>query len=264
MSKVRRNKSSRYAAGHQRSWLWGKHPVLEVLEAGRWPVVEMYASETLPEGLLARVTALTKRQGGEVFVASSERLRELGHIDDHQGLLARMGPFPYASIEEVFRGGEESERDDGTPGLWLMLDAIQDTFNFGAIIRSAEALGARGLIVGVKNQAGVNSLVARTSAGAVNRIPIAEIDDLSTVIGWFHEYGAMAVVADEETGVLCNEYDFNSHTLLVLGNEGRGVCPEIVELCDTHVRIPMAGGMESLNVAASAAVLLYEAARQKS
>ncbi len=263
MSKSKRKKQGRFLAGHQRSWLWGRHPVTEVIEAGRWPVMELYLADTLPGEVIQRARGLAEAQGAEVAVASAERLRELGHVDEHQGFLARMGPFPYAAVEEVLRGGEDGERDDGAPALWLVLDAIQDTFNFGAIVRSAEAMGARGIFVGTTSQAGVNSLVARASAGAVNRIPIAEVEELGEVVDILREAGAQVLAADEKGGVPCTECDFRRPTAVVLGNEGRGVRPELLSQCDGRVCIPMSGTIASLNVAAAAAVLLYEAWRQK-
>jgi 23S rRNA (guanosine2251-2'-O)-methyltransferase len=263
MSKSNRKKQSRFLAGHQRSWLWGRHPVSEVIEAGRWPVMELYLADTLPAEVVQHASVLAEAQGADVTVAPSERLRELGHVDEHQGFLARMGPFPYASVEEVLRGGEEGERDDGTAALWLVLDAIQDTFNFGAMVRSAEAMGARGIFVGTASQAGVNSLVARASAGAVNRIPIAEVEDLAGLAETLKSSGVRLLAADEKGGAACTECDFRAPTALVLGNEGRGVRPELVSRCDGRVCIPMSGSIASLNVAAAAAVLLYEAWRQK-
>ncbi len=263
MSKSKRKKQGRFLAGHQRSWLWGRHPVTEVIEAGRWPLMELYLADTLPADLIQHMRSLAEAQGAEVAVETPERLRELGHVDEHQGFLARMGPFPYASVEEAVRGGEEGERDDGTPALWLVLDAIQDTFNFGAIVRSAEAMGARGIFVGTTSQAGVNSLVARASAGAVNRVPIAESEDLPALLDILRASGTHIVAADEKGGDVCTECDFRAPTALILGNEGRGVRPELLSGCDSRVRIPMSGTIASLNVAAAAAVLLYEAWRQK-
>ena len=263
MSKSKRKMQGRFLAGHQRSWLWGRHPVMEVIEAGRWPLMELYLADTLTADVIQHARGRAEAQGAEVAVETPERLRELGHVDEHQGFLARMGPFPYASVEEAMHGGEEAERDDGTPALWLLLDAIQDTFNFGAIVRSAEAMGARGIFVGSAAQAGVNSLVARTSAGAVNRIPIAEVEDLSALVDTLRGVGAQALAADEKGGTPCTECDFRGPTVVVLGNEGRGVRENLLSKCDGRVRIPMSGTIASLNVAAAAAVLLYEAWRQK-
>jgi 23S rRNA (guanosine2251-2'-O)-methyltransferase len=144
-----------------------------------------------------------------------------------------------------------------------VLDAIQDTFNFGAIVRSAEAMGARGIFVGTASQAGVNSLVARASAGAVNRIPIAETEDLGALFDILRQAGAQVLAADEKGGTPCTACDLCRPTAVVLGNEGRGVRPELLSQCDERVCIPMSGAIASLNVAAAAAVLLYEAWRQK-
>jgi len=263
MSKSKRNKTGPYLAGPERSWLWGHHPVMEVLEGGRWPVMELFLADNLAPEAIEHASRLAGEQGASVAVATSERLRELGHVYKHQGYLARMGPFPYATVDEAMRGGEEGERDDGSFPLWVILDAIQDTYNFGAIVRSAEAMGARGMFVVGAAQAGVNSLVARASAGAVNRIPIAEVESLTALVEYLREEGVLVLAADEKGGMPCNECDFLRPTAVIMGNESHGVRPELVAKCDGRVCIPMTGGIASLNVAAAAAVILYEAWRQK-
>ncbi len=261
MGKSSRKKDTRFLAGHQRSWLWGRHPVVEALEAGRWPVAELYLSSALSPDAAGHAATLARGMGALVETVLPERLRELAHAEDHQGYLARMGPFPYAAVGGVLEDARLC--GDGAPPLFLVLDAVQDTFNFGAIIRSAEALGARAVFVGATGQAGVNSLVARASAGAVNRIPVAETDDLPGLARTLRERGVFVAAADEKEGVPCAGCDFRRPSALVLGNEGRGVGAALAAECDGRVRIPMAGGIASLNVAAAAAVLLYEVWRQK-
>ncbi|MBW7865463.1 MAG: RNA methyltransferase [Candidatus Hydrogenedens sp.] len=263
MPRDRNTKKQRFAGGHQRGWLWGRHAVMEALEAAHWPVVELYLDGTLPEDALGRARALGEAQGALCEVVPDRRLFELAHTHEHQGYLARMGPFPYTPLEEALSGGDGVKRPAGDAPLYLMLDAVQDTFNFGAILRSAEAMGVWAVIVGKTNQACVNSLVARASSGAINRIPVAEVDDLPAVAAELASRGVLVAAADEKSGVGCAGPDFCGPTALVLGNEGRGISPELMARCAARVRIPMFGAIGSLNVAAAAAVLLYEIRRQR-
>lgn len=263
MPRHRNTKPTRYSGGHQRSWLWGRHAVMEALEAALWPVLEFYLDESLPEDALARARGLGGAQGALIETVSDRRLFELAHTHEHQGYLARMGPFPYAALEEALAGGDGIKRPAGDTPLYLVLDAVQDTFNFGAILRSAEAMGVWAVIVGKTNQARVNSLVARASSGAINRIPVAEVDCLAETAAEMASRGIMVAAADEKNGADCAAADFSGPTALVLGNEGRGISPELMAHCAKQVRIPMFGGIGSLNVAAAAAVLLYEIRRQR-
>lgn len=255
----KKNKSSKFLAGHQRSWVWGRHAVTEILDAARWSMLDLYLSEELSEDNIETFEKQGRSLGAEVSVVPRERLRELCGVSEHQGFLARMGPYPYATWEDV----QERQQGSTSPPLYLALDAIRDAHNYGAIIRSATALMATAVIVGIKDQAPVNNHVARASAGAVNRMPIVQVDSLVASIQMLKEQGAVCAAADPRGTSPAWTYNFNRAVVLVMGNENAGVCPEILELCDDRIVIPGSGDLDSLNVAAAGAALLYEALRQR-
>jgi 23S rRNA (guanosine2251-2'-O)-methyltransferase len=147
--------------------------------------------------------------------------------------------------------------------LLLILDAIQDPHNFGAILRSADAMGMSGVFVGKTGQAEVTSLVARSSAGAVNHISLAQVDDLAGLAELLQSRGVQILGASEKEGIPADQCDFRRPTALVIGNEGIGIRPELLRLCDARVTIPQHGHVGSLNAAVSAGILLYEARRQR-
>ena len=259
MVQSRRRKGKPDVLGsHQRCWFWGRNLALEILEAGRWPVLELHLAEDLDTPECARVRALAAERGIPCAVEAAQRLTALCHSGEHQGYAAKMGPYPYVSPEAALEAAPA-----GAAPLLAVLDAIQDPFNFGAIVRSAEVLGVHAVLLGERGQTGVNRQVARSSAGAVNRLPIARLEDLEDLPAMLAARGIALVAASESAEMDCTEYGFTAPVALLLGNEGRGIRPGLLECCDARVRIPQTGKIGALNVAAAAAVLFYEAARQR-
>ena len=255
----KKSKGDKYLAGHQRSWVWGRHAVVEILDAAMWPMLDLYLSDDLPEEKVKVYGEQARQLGAEVMVVARDRLRELCGVPEHQGFLARMGPYPYATWTEVL----EAKCNVASPPLYLVLDAMRDAHNFGAIVRSAAALMAAAVIVGVKNQAPVNNHVARASAGAINRMPIVQVDSLVEIMHTLRQQGVVCAATDPRGTVPAWSYDFNRPVALVMGNENAGISEELLELCDDRIVIPGSGVLDSLNVAAASAALLYEAQRQK-
>lgn len=241
---------------HQRSWLWGRNLVRETLLGERWPLVELYLADDLAPAQIAEATRLAERLGVPVRIAPPQRLQQLAHTGEHQGYLARMGPFPYTPAETLLDAAPERP-------LFLILDAIQDPFNFGAMLRSAAAFGVAGVFVGTQRQVPVTSLVARSSAGVVNRVGIAQVDDLVAFVHTLQQRGIRVIGATEKAVAPLTEQDFCGGTAIILGNEGTGIRAELLAVCDALGRIPLAAAVDSLNAAAAAAVFLFEANRQR-
>ncbi len=256
-----KKKNNEIMGSHQRCWVWGKHAVGEILRAGRWSMAELYLDRALPPDTLAATRRRAAELGIPIIEEEGKRLVQLGRAKDHQGFLAKMRPFPYAECEEVLARLIPQSGPDAP--LLLVLDAIQDPYNFGAILRSAEVLGVSAVIVGERNQAEVNSLVGRASAGAVNRLDIVRTPDLPAILARLAKMGFHIVGTSEKADKPCTEHNFLEPAALILGNEAHGISPSLEERCGTLLRIPQAGEIGSLNVAAAAAILLYEAGRQK-
>jgi len=238
---------------HQRCWLWGRHAVLETLSAGRWPILELRISDDLPEAERQQVHLLARQRGVIVQYDARSALSKHCPREDHQGYLARMPPFPYAELSSVL---------DLKPTLILVLDGIQDPYNFGAILRSAEVFGAAAVCIGLDHQAEVSSHVARSSAGAVNRVSIVRAD-LLDLASQLQTAGLVLIGASEKATKSIHECDFRSPVAIVIGNEGHGIREELLTRCHDLVRIPQSGKINSLNAAAATAVICYEVGRQR-
>lgn len=238
---------------HQRCWLWGRHAVVETLTAGRWPILELRLAHELPEGERHTVEGLARERGVVVHYDDRTSLSKLCPREDHQGYLARMPPFPYADLAAVLAAN---------PDLVLVLDAIQDPYNFGAILRSAEVFGVGAVCIGLDHQAEVSSHVARSSAGAVNRVSIVRAD-LLKVARELQAAGLALIGASEKASRTLTAVDFRGGVAIVIGNEGHGIREELLSRCDDLVRIPQSGKINSLNAAAATAVICYEVCRQR-
>ncbi|HUG91400.1 MAG TPA: RNA methyltransferase, partial [Planctomycetaceae bacterium] len=255
--RTRRGKRKRALLGsHQRCWLWGRHLVTETLRAGRWPVLELRLSERLPADELYQARTLATGRGLSVLLEPHDNLTRLARSPEHQGYLARMPPFPYDDLETLLA------RRPATP-LYLMLDRVQDPYNFGAILRAADGLGADAVFVDVSGQSDVTSLTARASAGAINHVPLAQAADLPALVERLRGAGHLAAAASHTADADVFDYDFRGPTLVIVGNEGAGIRPEILSRCDRRVRIPQFGRVSSLNAAVATGILLYEVRRQR-
>ena len=241
---------------HQTSWIWGRHLVQETLEARTWPVLELWLADDLPETVVSEMAQLAAKVEVSVHQTTRQNLVSRCRGEDHQGFAARMAEFPYRDAAGMF----------GSTSPWpltILLDRIQDPYNFGAMLRSAEIFAASGIVIGSQQQVGVTSQVARSSVGAVNRLPIARVPDLATFLQALPDPRPVIVSASEKASTPINEFNFRRPTVLIIGNEGRGISEEVAAQCTASVRIPQLGAINSLNAAAALAVICYEIRRQQ-
>ena len=241
---------------HNRCWIWGRNTVLETLRAGRWPVLELVYSDRCDGTTLDEVLALANNDSIEFGLVRDADITKKCRSEEHQGLAARMPPFPYRDMVELSRELPQSP-------ILVLLDRIHDPYNFGAIVRSAEVLGIDGVIVGTREQSLVNSLVARSSAGAVNYVPIAQSHDLAATVHDFKQRGFQIVGASDRGNESIFDANFRQATILIIGYEGHGFQPALEALCTRFVQIPVLGQVSSLNAAVSAGILFYEVRRQR-
>lgn len=241
---------------HQRCWLWGRNAVLETLQAARWKPLELIVSRQLPRSVLAQVEPLAHALKIPLMPVEAERLTELCHARDHQGLAARMPPFPYQSVSDLLESAH-------SPALLVLLDCVQDPFNLGAICRAAHVFGADGVLMGARNQVEITSQVARSSAGAINRLNIARGDSAADIAKLLRTRGVQVVGTSPKQATLLPLFDFRQPVAIVIGNEGAGMSDAVLAECDALVTIPQATTFDSLNAAVSAGVILYEAHRQR-
>lgn len=241
---------------HQRAWLRGFNAVFETLQAGRWLPEELVLSEQLTEDGRTKLEQIAQVLNVDHRYESHGRLTELCHARDHQGVIARMPPFPCFDVDVVLENA-------AAPELFLVLDRLQDPFNFGAVCRSAGVFGVDGVIVTESGQAEVNAQVVRSSAGAVNRLRIARTADLVETIGQLKASGIRTVATSPHADRCIDLTDCTVPMAVIVGNEGDGVADDLLMQCDELVAIPQATGFESLNVAVSTGIILYEIHRQR-
>jgi 23S rRNA (guanosine2251-2'-O)-methyltransferase len=185
---------------------------------------------------------------------SGEELERLCGSPDHQGVVAEVEPYPYVGPGELLRVEN---------ALLIALDQVQDPRNLGAVARSAEAAGAAGLVIPERRAAAVTPVACKTSAGAVEHLSIAHVRNLADWLGEAKEAGFWIWGADAEAKQAPWDVDLSGPTVLVLGGEGKGLRPRVASACDGLIALPQRGMIESLNVSAAAAALLFEAVRQR-
>jgi 23S rRNA (guanosine2251-2'-O)-methyltransferase len=242
---------------HQKCWIWGKHAVLETVRCGKWLPVELHLSDQLSTDQAKETNQLAEKLSVPVTFDSADRLKQLCNSSEHQGYLAKMPPYPYDDAEELL----SKHRDQP---FYAVLDSIQDPYNFGAILRCAEAMAVDAVFVREQNQVEVTSLVARTSAGAVNHVALARVPNLCELVRKLQNLKISVVAAHENAETNLFDCDFGKSTAVIIGNEGSGIRQELLNVSDQQVRIPQFGNVGSLNAAVSAGILFYEIRRQRS
>ena len=236
--------------------IFGLRPVVEAIEAGR-EIEKLYIRKGAEGQLMTELRDLCLRHRVHVQEVPVEKLNRLVR-GNHQGVVAQIAAIAYVQLDDIL----ERVPDDETP-LVVVFDGVTDVRNFGAIARSAECAGAHGLIAPLKNSAPVNAEAIRASAGALTTIPVCRVGSIRNTIKTLQAEGFQVVAATEKSRKLLYDADLRRPTALVMGAEETGISKEVLKLCDERLAIPLIGRIESLNVSAAAAVMLFEVVRQR-
>ena len=239
-----------------KNMLFGLRPIIEAIEAGR-QIEKVYLKKGADGVLLGELAELCRQRRIRVQWVPVEKLNRLAQ-GNHQGAVALTASIEYVGLHELL----ESIPEDETP-LLVVLDGVTDVRNFGAIARSAECAGAHGLVTPLKNSAPVNAEAIRSSAGALTTIPVCRVGSIRNTIKQLQTEGFQIVAATEKSRKLLYDADFRRPTVIVMGAEDTGISKEVLKLCDEQLAIPLIGHIESLNVSAAAAVMLFEVVRQR-
>jgi 23S rRNA (guanosine2251-2'-O)-methyltransferase len=229
--------------------VYGRRPVREVLRGPR-EVLELQATERA----LKAEPWLRDESGVRVQVKPERELNAAAGTPDHQGVVARVEPYRYADAYEIASGPSP---------LLAVLDSVTDPRNLGAVIRSADGAGASGIVLPAHGTARITPAVVRASAGAIEHVAVAVVKNLARYLGEVKSPTLWVWAASGEAETTMWDADLSGGVALVLGAEGKGLRPLVRRTCDAAVAIPLAGRVESLNVSVAAAVLLYEARRQR-
>ena len=259
--RANRGNRDRTNAGGQ-DLVYGVNAVLEALRAGKRQIEAITILESARPDRLKSLLDLARETRVPVHrVPRLDLDRSLGEAR-HQGVVARIAAARYADADELL---DRLEARIGTPDppLVLGLDAIEDPRNMGSILRSAECAGAHGVFIAERRAVGLTSVVAKVAAGALEYVPVARVTNLVRLIEQLKERNIWVVGAAAEAKQSYTEWDWKLPAAIFLGNEGHGLHRLVREHCDTLVRIPVSGKLDSLNVSVAAGVLLYEARRQR-
>jgi len=235
--------------------LYGAHPVLETIKAGKRPIEKVYVSRS--SAVERELSALLESARIPILRISANDMLSIAGSPNHQGLAARVGPFPYAELEDLL------SQKDAESGPILMLDEIQDPANLGNILRSGECLGAAAVVLTKDRACAITPAAEKAAAGASAHIPVAKVVNLARALDQLKTSGFWVYAADAKAKTSCYATDLTGRVALVLGSEGKGIRRLVMEKCDAAVFIPMRGAIDSLNVAQTAAILLGEALRQR-
>ena len=236
----------------------GRNAVIEALRAGT-AIDKIYLQKGETDRTLGHVASKARAAGIVVVEADRRKLDAMSRTHAHQGVIALSAVREYAGVEDILR----TAADRGEPPLVVVCDEISDPQNLGAIIRTAECAGAHGVIIPKRRSAGLTAIVAKTSAGAVAHVPVARVPNIPALLKDLKKQGVwvFGTAADGDTALYTA--DLKGPAAIVIGSEGTGMTRLAAENCDFLVSIPMRGKLSSLNASAAAAILLYEAVRQR-
>jgi 23S rRNA (guanosine2251-2'-O)-methyltransferase len=229
--------------------IYGVRPVIEALHSDRREVFEVL--DAVGEKSVASKAAVKRVPVKRV---PRQRIEELARGGAHQGVAARVGPYPYSSLKEILATTEP---------LVIVLDSVTDPHNLGAVLRAADGAGASGVVLPKDRAVGVTSAAVKASAGASEHVPVARETNLRRALEKMKEAGMWVYALEEAEATAYTDLELSGPVAFVLGSEGRGIRRLVREGCDGAVSIPMRGAVSSLNVSVAAAVLLYEALRQR-
>lgn len=257
MSKNRYQKRPKAQAERETALYEGRNAVMELLRAGK-TVDKLFVAPD-QNGRMADIVAMAKETGAVVTQVDRRKLDAMSETGAHQGVIAQAAAHTYVSLEDIL----QTARDRGERPLILVCDGLTDPHNLGAVIRSAETAGAHGVVIPKRRSAGLTATAAKASAGAIEHIGVARVTNLAAAIDELKENGVWVFGADAGGDKQLYEADFAGAAAIVIGSEGNGLSRIVREKCDFIVSIPMKGKVNSLNASAAAAVLLYEAVRQR-
>ena len=258
MDKERREKTVRAQDAEADGIIEGRNAVIEALRAGA-TIDKIFIQKGETDKTLGHIASTARAAGVVVVDADKRKLDFMSRTHAHQGVIALTSVREYVSVEDILN----IAREKGEKPLIVVCDEISDPHNLGAIIRTAECAGAHGVVIPKRRSAGLTSVVAKTSAGAVSHMKVARVPNIPSLLKDLKKQGVwvFGTAANGTTGLY--DADLKGAAAIVIGSEGDGMTRLAAENCDFLVSIPMKGDLNSLNASASAAILLYEAVRQR-
>ena len=252
------NRRPRPAEAEADGLIEGRNAVIEALRSGA-AIDKVLIARGETDSTLAHIAAAARDRGIVVAECDRRKLDGMSRTHAHQGVIAVAAVREYVSIEDIL----QAAKDKGEPPLLVICDELSDPHNLGAVIRTAECAGAHGVVIPKRRSAGLTAVVAKTSAGAVSHIPVARVANLPSLLKELKKAGLWIFGSAADGTTPLYDADLKGPAAIVIGSEGEGMSRLVTENCDFLVSIPMKGKLNSLNASAAAAILLYEAVRQR-
>ena len=238
--------------------IYGTRAVIEAIRAGK-QIEKILVQTGLNNELIRELTGVAREHNVAVTYVPQEKLNRLVASKNHQGVVCMLSAITYSQVNDLI----DFAYTQGTEPFFIILDRVTDVRNFGAIARTAECAGVTGIIIGDKGNAPITSDAMKTSAGALNHLPVCRETDLKKTIKFLQDNGIMVVACTEKTDKNIYEAEFKQPVALLMGSEEDGIADTLLRASDILVKIPMKGKIESLNVSVAAGVAVYEVVRQK-
>ena len=236
----------------------GRNSVIELLESER-DINKIFVQAGEKHGSINKIIAMAKERKILIAEVSKEKMKQIAQTENYQGVIAIVPPFDYVDVEDILLEAKSRQEEP----FVVLLDGIEDPHNLGSIIRTAETAGAHGIIIPKRRAASVNSTVNKVSAGAVEHMKIARVNNMVDTIKYLKEQGLWICGTDMDTKTYYYDQDLTGPIGIVIGSEGFGMSRLVKENCDFLVKIPMKGKITSLNASVSAGIVIYEVVKQR-
>ena len=243
-------------------YIEGKRPIVEALRTHVPMKCILMADNVQRDSLINDILRKAKKYDVPVKSISRKKLDEISERGSHQGVIAETKPFDYVNVTTILEAAEKSAAEHDGRALIVVLDHLTDAGNLGAIARSAESVGACGIIIPNKRAAHVTAATYKSSAGAIAHIPVSQVANISTCLDRLKKGGFWVAAATEHAQEYVWDANLKGRIVLVMGNEGEGVSRLVLESCDFGVKLPQVGDISSLNVAQASTACMYEWLRQ--
>ena len=238
--------------------IFGIRAIIEAIQAGK-EIDKVFIQKETQSDLMHELLKTLKKNNINFSYVPVEKLNKLSKFNNHQGAVASIAPIKFISIEQLVENTLETKENP----LFIILDQLSDARNFGAIVRTAECVGADGIIIPKTGAAPVNADAVKTSTGALFNIPVCKVDHVKDAVFYLQGSGITTIAATEKTEQSLYELDLKKGIAIIMGSEDKGVNPSVLKIVDEKAKLPMYGNISSLNVSVACGAFLYEAVRQR-
>ncbi len=239
-------------------YIMGKNSVFEALQSER-SINKIYIAEGIQKSSLHKLLTLAKMKNIITQYSPKKRLDQMTQNGNHQGIVASVAAYDYVELNEIVTNAKSKEKQ---PFL-VLLDEIEDPHNLGSILRSCDVVGVDGVIIPKRRSVGLTTTVSKTSAGAIEHVPVSRVTNMVQTIDWLKDEGFWIVGTDASAEQMYHEIDYKLPIVIVIGSEGKGISRLLKEKCDFMVKLPMMGHVNSLNASVAAGIMLYEVYRNR-